>query len=111
MSEHEEEHEQIENIIDNLQKEILFLRRHIFLQSAQIKALTGYCIHSIPALTGSTKSQDAESLQGLTREEYDRLLLHIGDKYPQYSESSDIRSSLPPEEAEKWLYPEDYRPS
>lgn len=102
--------DEISNLLEltkTLATDVKFLRQMVFLQSAQIAALTAYAGTKLAQIQGITKEEAHEAIESLTRVVYDKRLLSLGDTHPDYAASADIREILESKDRPKWIFPDD----
>lgn len=83
-----------------------FVRSMVFFQRAQVEALQQFVAAQIADLVGIERGEMVKELKRLTWKRYDEIILKVGDRYPAVADEVDIRKFLPPEERDRWLFPE-----
>ena len=89
-----------------LSKEVAFLRQIIFQQAARIEALQDFSVALAVRVGGADGTKACSELRRIEMVKYDKIILDLGDRYPDVAENIDVRKSFPPEERQKWMFPE-----
>jgi hypothetical protein len=79
-----------------------FLYKLVFLQRAQIEALTEFSVKKISKLDKKDQSAVRKELGDLTRLAYDRIISHLEELQPATASEVDVRDALSEDQEAFW---------